>query len=192
MAKIRELAFALLFVWPTAVAAQPALGDLTVRQALQDTMTVRELFAILNEREKASNQRFDAQERATANALAALEKTTANTLVALDRNNAAALTAAKEAVTKAEIAAEKRFDSVNEFRNTLKDQQATLISKTEADTKFKFIEERLKEVEARLNKTSGSFETANWIWVAMLALLGLLLAGFSAWRHGGPRVAAKS
>jgi len=44
-----------------------------------------------------------------------------------------ALQAADRAVTKAELAAEKRFESVNEFRNTLADQQRTLVSRTEVD-----------------------------------------------------------
>jgi hypothetical protein len=43
----------------------------------------------------------------------------------------AALTAAKEAVNKAEIAQEKRLDSVNEFRGQLSDQAATFVTRTE-------------------------------------------------------------
>lgn len=35
------------------------------------------------------------------------------------------------AVTKADSANEKRLDSVNEFRNTLKDQQGTFMTRTE-------------------------------------------------------------
>lgn len=184
---LRKL-FAILFVlfsFPALAQAPPpsSLPDLTLRQALANEMTVRELFAILNEREKASNQRFDGQEKAIASALAALEKSTANALAALDKNNAAALTAAKEAVTKAEVAAEKRFDAVNEFRNTLKDQQATLMSKTDAETKFKFLEEKINSMEGRLNKTTGGLEFANWIWVAMLAFGGFSMLVFTTWRN---------
>ena len=42
-----------------------------------------------------------------------------------------ALQAAEKAVTKAELAAEKRFESVNEFRNQLKDQTGTFITRNE-------------------------------------------------------------
>src|SRR5688572_29056633 len=45
----------------------------------------------------------------------------------------AALASSDRAVLKAELAAEKRFESVNEFRNTLADQQRTLVSRTEVD-----------------------------------------------------------
>jgi hypothetical protein len=43
----------------------------------------------------------------------------------------AALTAAKEAVITAQAAAEKRFDGVNEFRQTLSDQTATFLPRAE-------------------------------------------------------------
>ncbi len=46
------------------------------------------------------------------------------------------LLAAKEAVLKAENASEKRFESINEFRNTLRDQQANLLPRIEADKIF--------------------------------------------------------
>lgn len=75
-----------------------------------EAVSVRELNLIVNERDRQYGQRFDAQEKAVA----------------------AALAAAKEAVVKAEAASEKRFDSVNEFRNTLKDQTATFITRGEA------------------------------------------------------------
>lgn len=43
----------------------------------------------------------------------------------------AALNAAEKATDKADAASEKRFDGVNEFRSTLKDQQSTYITRTE-------------------------------------------------------------
>jgi len=185
--KIAGLALLLLFSAPTSAQEPPSsLRDLTVRQALTNEMTVRELFAILNEREKASNQRFDGQEKAVANALSALEKSTANALAALDKNNAVALTAAKEAVTKAEVAAEKRFDSVNEFRGQLKDQQNTLASKAEVDTRFRFIEDKINSIEARLNRTTGGFDAANWIWLALMAIAGVVIVGAQFFRNTRP------
>jgi hypothetical protein len=43
----------------------------------------------------------------------------------------AALRAAEKATDKADAASEKRFEGVNEFRETLKDQQSTFITRTE-------------------------------------------------------------
>jgi Flp pilus assembly protein TadB len=42
-----------------------------------------------------------------------------------------ALAVANQAREKADLAIEKRFESVNEFRNTLKDQQGTYITRNE-------------------------------------------------------------
>lgn len=55
----------------------------------------------------------------------------------------AALSAAKEAVVKAETAAEKRFESVNEFRGTLSDQQRMLMPRTEAELRFSALESQM-------------------------------------------------
>ena len=55
-------------------------------------------------------------------------------IAALDRLVQTSLGSAQEAITKAESAQEKRFEGVNEFRQTLGDQQATFITKTEAET----------------------------------------------------------
>jgi hypothetical protein len=54
-----------------------------------------------------------------------------------------ALASAKEAVTKAEVANEKRFDSVNEFRNTLADQQRALIPRAEVELLVKSVDDKL-------------------------------------------------
>ncbi len=78
--------------------------------AVSEELSLSQLKIVIDERDRQYGQRFDAQEKAVA----------------------AALAAAKEAVTKAEVAAEKRFDSVNEFRNTLKDQTGTFVTRNEA------------------------------------------------------------
>ena len=136
-----------------ALFATPALG-----QSPQGDMTVRELFAIMNERERANNQRFDAQEKAVA----------------------AALAAAKEAVIKAELAAEKRFESVNEFRNTLKDQQQTLLPRTEADVRLKNIESRINSIEISQSTAAGKQEGINWLWSILVGLTGLAIGSLMA------------
>jgi len=136
-----------------------------------EPVTVRELNVILTERSRAIDQKFES-----------LEKSIALTLSALERSNNAALTAAKEAVIKAEVAAEKRFDSVNEFRNTLKDQQGTLATKTDMDTRFRYVEQKLAEIDARLNKTSGGLDAATWIWAAVISFAGLVMGMLGAYR----------
>ncbi len=67
------------------------------------------LAAMLGEREDRTKERF-----------ANMEKTVGAALVASDK-----------AVAKAEMATEKRFENVNEFRAALQDQTATLLPKSE-------------------------------------------------------------
>ena len=59
-----------------------------------------------------------------------------------------AMDAAKEASDKADKATEKRFDSVNEFRNALKDQQSTFADKEQT-------ERRLNNLEVMMASKAG-------------------------------------
>ena len=60
-----------------------------------------------------------------------------------ERSVTTAMAAAKEAVLKAENAAERRFEGINEFRAALGDQQRTLMPRTEAEEKFRTLEKQL-------------------------------------------------
>jgi hypothetical protein len=92
------------------------------------------VLALLQQMELRYQQRFDAQTSAIN----------------------AALQATKEAVIKAETATERRFESVNEFRQTLSDQAGTFISRTE----FNSLKERMDRGEGR----SGGLKDG-WGWV---------------------------
>lgn len=60
-----------------------------------------------------------------------------------------ALSAAKEAVSKAEVATEKRFDAVNEFRGQMADQAAMFLPREE----YKTAHEALIEKMSTANET---------------------------------------
>ena len=128
-------------------------GLLLVAMPARAEVTAQEVMTILNERSVANNQRFDAQEKAVA----------------------AALAAAKEAVAKAETAAEKRFDSVNEFRSTLKDQQATLMSRSEALAVIKAMEDKIQTNDARISQVVSRAEGASLLWNGISAVVGLAI-----------------
>ena len=86
------------------------------------------------ERDNRYQQRFEAQQEALHSALAATEKTLNATL-----------TAAEKASLKTEVALDKRFDSVNEFRKTLTDQAATFFTRAEGDARFDSINGKLMD-----------------------------------------------
>jgi anion-transporting ArsA/GET3 family ATPase len=83
----------------------------------------------------------------------------------LKENVTTAMNAADKAVSKAETAAEKRFDSVNEFRNAMKDQQSTFADKTQTDF-------RLIAIEKRLENMSG---TSRGIAITMSAIASAIV-----------------
>jgi len=90
-------------------------------------ITDREYFtAIINEHDRQYQQRFEAQEKALA----------------------AALSSAKEAVDKANAASEKRFDSVNEFRNSLKDQASAFLPRPEYAASQKQLSDQISAIQS--------------------------------------------
>ncbi len=100
--------------------------------------------------------------------------------------------AAKEAVQKAENAAEKRFDSVNEFRNTLRDQQLLLMTRAEGDAKFRDTERRLSEITENLNRRASEQKGAGDLWsiiVAGVGFLMMLIGGYVALNPRRPMTA---
>jgi len=64
--------------------------------------------------------------------------------------------AIEKAVTKAEGAADRRFESVNEFRGQLNDQTRTLLPRPEADTKFRAQDDKIEA----LTKTITALQTS--------------------------------
>jgi hypothetical protein len=70
----------------------------------------------------------------------------------------AALVAADRAVSKAEIASEKRFDSVNEFRKTLDDYVRSLMPRMETETLFKNMGEKIETITSTLVEKIGAIE----------------------------------
>lgn len=93
-----------------------------------------------------------------------------------------ALQAAKEAVTKAETAADKRFDSVNEFRQTLAEQAEKFMSKDTGDAKFEAIDKALLILNekasvnaSRLDLIKAAGEGAGALWGYILGGVGLLM-----------------
>lgn len=83
----------------------------------------------------------------------------------------AALLAAKEAVTKAETATEKRFESVNEFRQTLSDQAGTFVSRIE----FNSLKERMDRGEGKSSGLSAAWGYLIGLAGAAAAIVSFLL-----------------
>lgn len=124
----------------------------------------RQQKQLMDERDRQYAQRFGAQQEALVATLTAAEKSVA-----------AALASAKEAVTKAENAANDRFESVNEFRQTLSDQTRSFVSKDAFDA----LEKQVNNNTSRLDQNSGADrgEVDTWAWI--IALVAVLFAAGS-------------
>lgn len=87
----------------------------------------------------------------------------------------AALAASEKAVLKAEMAAEKRFDSVNEFRNAMADQQATFANKEQTDFRLTAIDKKLAEGGGKTQGLGIAASIVINILTIGLIILGLFL-----------------
>jgi hypothetical protein len=90
--------------------------------------------------------RIDDQKRLFHEELAALRVQLNERHAAQQSALQSALFSAEKAVAKAETAAEKRFDSVNEFRAQLADQASRFMPRTEAEAAIARNAERIKEL----------------------------------------------
>lgn len=95
---------------------------------------------------------------------------------ASDKAISAALAAAEKAVIKAETAADKRFESVNEFRAALEDQQENLLTKNEHRLTVDGLQARLKVIEdERIARLAAGGGMRN-LWGIIVGVVGFGLA----------------
>jgi len=138
------------------------------RQPPATEVTTAQILALIAERDRQYGQRFDAQEKAMILALASAEK----------------------AVTKAEGAAEKRFEAMNEFRSQLREQAASFMTRVESNAKFVEIERRLSVVEENITKKIGEAQGFQSLWGWIVGAGGFLLAGLALFLRTREKVAA--
>ena len=98
---------------------------------------------------------------------------------AAEKSVSVALESAEKAVTKAEMANEKRFDSVNEFRAQLRDQASTFIPRPEAEQRMSQLSGRLEELRdndaLRTGRSAGSAALYGWIVGGIAALATMII-----------------
>lgn len=79
-------------------------------------------------------------------------------LVALKENIAMAFASSEKAIQKAEWAADKRFESVNEFRKTLTDQTATFIARVQVEVLLKAVNDKVDSLASRVERNEGNIQ----------------------------------
>jgi len=131
---------------------QPILYDNS--QWTLDTLK-EHLTSLIDANDVRYAQRFEASQAAIAAAFLAQQTAMTTAFAAQKLSVDAALEAAKTAVNKAEVAAEKRFESVNEFRATLADQQRSLMPRSEAEILIRSLTDKMEVMEKTLASMSG-------------------------------------
>src|SRR4026207_456854 len=84
--------------------------------------------------------------------------------------------AAERAVTEAELATEKRFESVNEFRGTLDNQQRTLIPRSEVTVLIEGVNEKIANLTKIVDAMQAERAGIKGGWGYAVGVVGLLLA----------------
>ena len=112
------------------------------------------LDAILHDRDERYAERFSSQEKSVDTALAAAEK----------------------AVTKAETATEKRFDGVNEFRQTLSDQAREFMPRKEMEGIIGTMMSRLVAVERFASAGAGKDQGSDVMFARSVSTAAVLVA----------------
>jgi hypothetical protein len=125
---------------------------------------------------RPSDERLSDQCLHTLEKLIDAKLATLRTIIELHAaKSAASLAASDKAISKAEAATEKRFESVNEFRQTLSDQTKSFISKVEFEALRDTNGSRIADLASRLDKIEGKSVGLNAGWIYVLG--GLSAAG---------------
>jgi len=103
------------------------------------------------EKDKRYEQRFQAQEQAIAIALSRVDLEFHERIKSVREETQAALDSADKAIMKSEIAADKRFEGANKFREQLSDQAASFMPRKEADVRMEALGEKIDSNSNRLN-----------------------------------------
>jgi len=112
----------------------------------------------INDLRTMLNERYVTQTKAIASEFASQRVAMQTNLVAAERAVATALLNVEKAVGKAEIAADKRFDSMNEFREQLNNQAGTFVTRTESDAAINRNTERIQALEGAVKSLATRSE----------------------------------
>lgn len=149
------------------------------------------LTSLLAAHAARDDERYAALTTAIAASEAAVTAATSHRLDEIRRASDLALANQKEAVGKVEVANEKRFESVNEFRGTLSDLTRTLMPRLEVQALIAANSEKIESLVTRMDKSDGrgdgGLATRNAIYATIatvIAVIGIILAIYSNTRHG--------
>lgn len=135
----------------------------TVRKYLEAQITG--LREIIEANDKRYTERFQGLIDTFAQAIAAVKEAVTTALATAERAN-----------TKAENANDKRFEGVNEFRNSLSDQSRLLMPRLEVEALFRGLKEDIGKLEKSQQSTAGRSSGVRDSWAVLAAIAALLIS----------------
>jgi hypothetical protein len=133
------------------------------------------MLALLDEKTQHLKEQMGAADKRYEERFLASQKALELGLAGLIREIQAALAAADRAVLKAEAATERRFESVNEFRGTLDNQQRTLIPRSEVDVMARGLEEKIAQITKMQDAQMAERLGIKGGWGYAVGVVGLVL-----------------
>jgi hypothetical protein len=89
----------------------------------------------------------------------------------------AAITASKEAISKAEISTEKRFDTVNELRSSLNELTNKMMPRPEVETAIKAIDGKVDMASSRIDQMTGAEKHSDKASSNIISIIAIVIAG---------------
>lgn len=127
-----------------------------MRWSLADVERDRRYTERFSSLEANIGDRFRASEIAVSAALSAQEKAVQAAFAAQEKSTTAAFAASEKAITKAEDAQRAYNERSNEFRAALDDSAKLQLSRTEADGRFKTLDDKMEEAKAQISSLRES------------------------------------
>lgn len=81
-----------------------------------------------------------------------------------------------KAINKADAANEKRFEGVNEFRNTLADQQRNLLPRQEYVAAHQSLSQQLGSLEKRIDKIDNLKQGGANLWILIVGIIAIAMS----------------
>jgi hypothetical protein len=115
-----------------------------------------------------------------------LDQRTSERFDAGDKQIKIAMDASEKAINKAEAAAEKRLEILNESRGQLRDQAGTFVTKSELSAELRAMAEKISDLSSRVLIKEGKGSGLQSGWLILVAAITLILMALGIFiKNGG-------
>jgi hypothetical protein len=147
---------------------------------------------LLDERDRRYEQRWASQEDAVRLALVGVNKEMVERMRQVREETQAAMLASDKAISKAEVATEKRFEAVTRGANLLQEQAGQFSQRREVDAIASSLSEKVFAIGSRLDTCVTRDEVLRQAEANAAAIDGFRAQALARWDANTPRITALS